>query len=1304
MLVLTIVLMLVAGTARAGRVWPVASADALRGAVRGADAGDAIELETGDYTLDLPLVLGRPLTVRSRDRQARAVLRSASPDGLLFVVTSSQVVLADLIVGAQTSGISDERSLDIYVGAGTQVEPTANDHYNADPQRRRGAPLPSREEIAVARSFQIENLVALRKRAEQAVDLRALHDVVLRNVDFSASRAAANVAFARGAYASVRIEQCVFGRTGAAHINALVAVAEARFAGLVVQRNTFAGDAHIVLAMPELALDGAIGLNYWPAALARAGAHSPPIYIGGARHVPTTYCLEASCTELAPVIDASARSRAFATLNAAAEAGVRHILITDDTELTVPALITESGTVIEGARNDQRAPLLTIRSGAALVSLGGALAGVRNVRLALIGPETAAVVYTDGVAQRLVGTLSFIEPLLVAAGATGDAESVESVVLFDGISVLGDDSASQVALVLNDAGVRVELEDSVVAQVGIGALVHRGALALLDTTVFGARRAAVLLETSTRTAGLRVSSSSFIGCETALETSGAGGIASLRELYVSCSQFLFNAQRDPLVARDCAARPTLCAAALRYNTIISEQADDARLATTAGTALRRLLRQGSNHLENGRTRTDYVYYGGLAHMRFEDDQGRFESVGAVLAAGAEPAAFVLASYAPVVDACFGIDALGGSAAAVSDVLEVRTDSLLHTDAALSVRFRSKDRSLITTPCSIYTVARLGTEATEWALVPTAPLRPEHSSWVLDATLGVQPGADHHAHRVVVVAKGTPPQARDDAVASGIAVSTVPPRVVAKRLCVVCGDAALPARLLDQFCDGSTENVRTTFDAAYDELGFGRGTGAPRAQTAALYLYGQCSTARCTVLLDHNEQLEGTSSSERATLRTMATECTEQSAFVDFLPRASAQSALHNLVIEQAPGIDCAVGVQPSTTSTGPIVAFNTLGGALCIDGRSGGLYVNNDIGATGVAVYVGGLFAARSLAPVVLEANVLTRGNVVIDGGASAAAQPVTLERLVFGATDRGVRVHGSALAVSITNCKNIGLVNALDADASVLVIASGNEWGHAPSIALRGQSLVTGGSFSGAAFELSELARLADAHLDADSIIRCKSAQSAVTLRDVVLVDIGRTLDCFQPFPACDSFELATAGIDLLQSTIRDASGRLLLQVTSAQQLADESAYWTRAGERARCAGGAVIRTADQCGCPGTVLAEPAGPHHGDRAIGDAPGHNQHVLSNSTETVDDDDDSDVDRRSVIAWVLAVAGAVVLLCAVGICVFAARSSSADDGEQTQVQSTGQMQMHDSDSDDEDDALKLTQTGTRTMTVRQRRPY
>jgi hypothetical protein len=1204
MLVPLLLGILLTTAASGARVWPVQNAAGLSDAVQRAESGDTIELDSGDYAVAQPLVLKRALTVRSRNRLARAVLRSASPDGLVFVIAASDVVLSDVIVGAQTTGISDERSIDVYVGAGTQLEPFGEKQYgvlseSGGDRRRSTTSVASRAEIAVARAFQIENSAALQKRAAQTEDLQALHSIVVKNVDFSASRSAANLAFGRGAYASVRIEQCVFGRRGAAHINALVGVAEARFSGLLVQRNTFAGSSHILLGVDEVATREAIGANYWPDALASPHGHSPPVYIGGSQHVPTIYCLDALCVNLAPVVDADTPTKAYTSIGDAVAARVRRILITDDIEISAPVFIVHADTIIEGAQSANKAPLITIKSDGALVSVGSALLGLRNVRFALAGSRAAALVYTDGIAQKLTAA-PFAEPLL--GQQLPSAPTSNAVVLLDGISVLGDSSVGQVALIINAVGLRVELEDCVVVQTEIGAVVHRGALVMLDTTVFGAARSGVLVETSTRAAGLRVSSSSFIGCGTAIETGGTAGIAALQELYVSCSQFLFNVQRDPLVARECVARPTLCSAALRYNSIISDQSEDAAAQTTAGAALRHLLRQGSNHFEGARVRSDYVYYGTPTHMRFKDDQGRFESVTAQLL-GSVPAAFVLASYAPVVDACFAVDFVGSSASVVSDVFEVRSDNLLHSNSdAIAVQFRTSKHEFAKTPLFIYTVAHLGTDNVVWTLIGNSRLRPDSTSFVIDATLGSQDASrDKHAHRIVVVALGTPSDVRQESVEQGVASSTIAPRVIAKRLCVVCGEGELPARHLDRFCDGSTGNVRRSFDAAYKELEFGRGSGAPRRAAASIYVYGVCATEQCTVRLDQNENIEGTSSSERGTLYSTATECGDKaSAFIDFLPRASAQASLRNMLIRQTSGIDCAIGVQPSPAAPGPIIVYNTISGALCIDSRSGGLYANNDIAAHDTAIYVGGKFgqAGRETAPIILEANVLGDGSIVIDGGDSVAPQPVVVERTKFATRNDGVRLFGNALKVTVSGCKNIGVLET-QADSDIALSASNNEWSVGVRVTLQSQSVLTGGVFTGATIKLAGTTRLVDARIDGDSSVAVDGS-GAVVLRNVTFTNIANSLQCEQTFASCSAFELAVTGIDLSQSTVfAPSSDSQVLKAKSRTAADDASAYWTLQGAAARCSSGTVTRNKDYCGCEKSAEVK-AAPHLSHRASGD--------------------------------------------------------------------------------------------------------
>jgi hypothetical protein len=427
-------------------------------------------------------------------------------------------------------------------------------------------------------------------------------------------------------------------------------------------------------------------------------------------------------------------------------------------------------------------------------------------------------------------------------------------------------------------------------------------------------------------------------------------------------------------------------------------------------------------------------------------------------------------------------------------------------------------------------------------------------------------------------------------------------------------------------------------------------------------------------------------------------------------------------VTHAPGTECAVGVQPSGSAAGPVVAFSTINGALCVDGRSGGLYVNNDMAAPGgsIAVYIGGQFASRSRAPIVFEANVVASGSIVVDGGGSTGVQPVNLERVVFAAGG-GITVHGSALALTIASCKHVAKLDALGADASVVVLANENEWAPQASIALRGQSLLAGANLTGVAVQLADAARLSNVRFDQDSVLTIDAAATSVLI-NVHFATIGRALRAAQPLAACGKFELAVAGIDLAKSTIFDAAGLRILAPANVRALVtDASAYWLPSGELAHCpAGAAVVRSESQCGCPGNLHAPPhianrvepvtkaparasvakeqpsAGADKADAAekeLDAAPIKEQPAVAESPpveeeeEDVADGDSDDNLSNAVLWWVLGSVGALVLLCGIGICVFAACSSERAAAPKEAAQTRVSVRQADEDNnDDEDDSF------------------
>ena len=998
------------------KVWSVANAETLRDVLATAAAGDVVELESGEYEFSAlarganadraPLRLNRPLTLRSRDAHSRAVLRNGG-FGVLIEITSSSVTLADLIIGEQVGGVADERAIDLYIGAGTQTEPAgAAAHYHAAPaaSAARDSPLASRSEFAAARSAQTHRSApqTLEKRAIDAVrngDMRALHSVRVSNVDFSASRAGTNVGVARGSYADLRIERCALGRNALS--NALVAVGDAQFVDLAVHHNVLADGAHVLIGSPTVR-GAALGNNYW------RGDGAPQLHIGGTALEPTTYCLDVECARVGPIVDGDAPERAYPTLAAATNAGVRRILLTADTTLDEPVIVLTSATTIEGATSDRGAPLLTVRAGAAIVSHRGALSGVRNVRVRLVGNSAAAFVFTDGAAQsgaQLPSGAQSFATLLTAMEYDAAPPSAEGdLVYFDGVSVLGDgESAAQTAVLLSAPTVRVELEDSVLVQVAHGAIVHRGALALVDSTFFGAHKAAVSLSGATHQAALRAAGATFVGCARAIDVSGS--VSALQELYVSCSQFLFNGAAEPLQAHECATKPTLCAKALRYNTIVSDHSAGASSGALAHS--HRLLAQGNNHIEFDRERQSYVYFGDVTHFSLHDDQGRLSWASGALHDAGEAHAWLLASYAPMRAECFAVDGVSAEAAIVSDVLEVRSDALLHAAAAsLALRFRvaASDTELDRGALAVYAAAHLGA-STRWERQVTHMRAAQGGETTLESSVRPHASNERHAHRFAVLATQALPERVADALASGAALANAGERPLARVVCVACGGAQVAAHVVDEQCGGSSANVHNEFDEAYAALGLGRRSGAPRSDGVALLVIGECVTKQATVVLDHNENLLGLSTGERGALRRADAALHDGKPLIEFSARASPQSSLRYVIVAG----DVLVGKPSTAARLGPTIAYSSIGGALRVEQRAGGRYIGNDIGGDGSsAIHIVLGDAATSEHAVVIEANALASGGatVVVSG---EYAHAVHIDRNSFArGSGAGVQVQGS--------------------------------------------------------------------------------------------------------------------------------------------------------------------------------------------------------------------------------------------------------------------------------------------------------
>ena len=1223
-------------TAAARREWPIDSAGTLVDVLGKASAGDSLVLEPGEYILSSAspnqpaLHIDRPLTLRSRDPERRAVLRADNVE-VLLAVTSGEVELRDLVVGAQFGHlVDDEHSIDIYFAAGTAALPAGGTGYQRTGSGAQRVLL-SRGEILAARALQSRG-----KAVDDASFGRALAELRVSNVDFSHSRSHTNVAFARGAYADVRVEQCSFGAHGA---NAIVGVRSARFVDLRIERNSFPAGSHVLLDSPTVAQEAVLGLNHWQSgdSVVRVARQK--------QSASAVYCLDRGCTQLAPIVDGADPTRAFGSLGDALAAGVTRIVLTADVEESgVVRIESKSGVTIDGSSETFDAQL-TLRNGARIESVDRALVGVRALRVSLQGASTTA--------------FSFVS----SSGGGG----AERLALFERVSFVGDGvSDEQRAVQIDDASVRVELLDCILLQLSRGVHVERGALTSVDSTYFGMSDAGIFAETSTHAAALRVSGSTFIGCGAAIELSARGSSSALRELSVTCSTFLFNEQRTPIVAHDCAQKPTLCAAALRFNTIVSDH--ESRVPRIAA-ADARLYHYGANHVEHGRDRHSYIYYGPPAHFSLSDTQGRLSWASGALSLALEGVhtSYVLASYAPLRAECL---ALGNeappAAAVVSDVLQVHSDTLQHarSSTALGVRYRVDGTDSIP-PLAVFGVARVGSLSVGWRRQRVV----RESSTVADSTTLSATLSASDAARSVVVALELFPDSAQRALTQGAAlVADSPLGATHKRLCVACGkDAFLPARLLDERCGGNSDNVVASLDDAFEKLG-ARGTGAPRSESLVLFVYGECALERhCTLELDQHEHLEGLSSVERASIVRRTVGCATDAPLVSFTARATDASIRYATLQSIGDATEaCSVRVAASehVNAATPTVSFNTLANALCVKKRGGGgRLINNDIGGA-LLVAGGGDF--------LLEAN-RVGGNVELSGSGGN----VRMVRNEFVGSGFGVL---STSAASINAIANRNLARFIVSHAGVRSFATDNTFVNGAQISI-GDNMQLGNSGEAttlhkARIDATGTARLLNWHIDESSTLHV-DRDASVVLRNVQFDNVGASLD---DAADCETLEFTLSGVDVARSRMTVGETQIF---TSLQRTAitedPKHTYWRRSdGAVARCSE-ELSRRGAVCACPAASPAVARAPsaiaaivHDADaREIGaqglfddddDSDSESSLVDDDDTSSLgdvvldDDDDDIDVRNGDTLAIVLGIVGGIFALCILIGCCLAFRNT------------------------------------------------
>ena len=1291
-----LLLALEANGASARTIWSVSGPATLIEASERYLAGDVIELEPGDYLLrskvaGAPVLLfERPVVVRSRDPSQRAVLRGYGASVLLAAV-SSGVELRDLIVGRQASG-ADSRAIDLFVAAGTQTQPT-------NKLQAYGVGVADlaveHDKLDAALDDGSTNDGSLLLKQDERQQLRAIGGLVIDNVDFSRSLAGTNVAFGAGAYAGVSIERSWF----AADVAAIVATRTARFDGatLAVHRNVFARGARVAFggqSAADVSL-AALGRNRWL-------DETPSLRFGASAVAPDTLCLDLECSQFGPIVDADAPERAFGTLGDAVASGVERIRITGRVVIDSHVELSgKSGAVtIDGgetcSEQGAAAPLLVVRGPLGAIGSSGALAGARNLRVQLEGAGARAFVFEGGAAE-------------------------SSVVLFDGVSVVGDDSGAQVAFDVSAAAAQLELRDTLVVAAARGVSLQSGSVSLVDTTFVGSSDAAVAVAAEVRgETALRVAGSTFVASAVGIRLGERGGAALMRELRVECSSFLFNAQLAPVVSHECVGRPTLCSAGVRHNTVISATGDQ-----TGAEA--RALRQGANHIELGREFEQYVYAGEPRHFSLRDDQGRLSwASGALLEQSAAAAEFLVATYAPLRSECLAagesVDVGSAEAAVVSDVLELRADSLLHQCGGVGVRFRIADAETLPTSAdlAVYGVAGVGTSRVAWERAATAETLDQSGAVVLEATLRTNDAAQRHQHRIVVVSHALLPEAVAEALDSGAALvgDAVLNRAAGRSLCVACGGVAVPGNALDRLCGGSTANVRQSLEAAYDELGFGAQSGAPRQEPASIVVFGRCEMAldRCTIKLDQNEHIEG-GDSDATIVRQEAASCNGEPLLL-FRERASKSSVRGVTLLGHKVGYGgvCAVEVARSTAQLGPTVTQCSIDGGVCINARSGGKYINNEVRGSFFVEPIDET-QVKMQAPVLIEANLISNGCVAVtakrasfldddddgagveEGGGEKSAPKIgeiritrnTFRRLkarggyadigvekgvptgvvvLLGTSDTtAVHVVGnrdlSELVLDAIGAKIAATQNTFALEGAHIVLNSkgsaidgGN--GQAPqALPDTEQTIVLVSSGELRNVRIGKLARLFTAARE----LRDPIPANAV-LTNVEFVDFVASVNVDRRNFACKGIELDVSGIDLQKSTVYDVSGSERHQLFTPFEVAlfsqvDASTgqtFWSAAAKQLRrCT---VQREPGWCGC--APIGGATGADSSRPAVAVAQGNvawsGKSQADNAAGVVRAESDSSSGNTLFI--VLGVGGGLLLICVlIAICLAISRRSA-----------------------------------------------
>jgi len=1181
----------------AARRVSIASVAELRGAVERAEPDDVLELAApGEYVLDAPLVLDVPrVELRSAAGGARAVLRAAGSDvGVLLDVRANDVALRDLVVGR---GVGDgARRIDVLVDAGTYDAAAAGDAYGGDGAARKRS-LGSL--VALARASASPSAAASAPAAASAN--RALRNFALHNVDFSASRAAVNLAFAAGAYVGASVDACVFAAHAASA--ALAAAPTARFADWrALRRNVFDAAPLRAAAITD---NGAalLARNYWTPAAPRRWAD--------------TYCADRSCALLAPVADgARPAERAYASVAAALAANVGHVLVTaPDAPLGGNVTVTRAGTVLEGRVGGCSRPTIAVDGGATLTSEGGALAAVRDVRFRLHAGAGTALAYAAG-------------------GAAADVELARVAFVGDGAT------DAHCALNVSAPHVRVAVRDSLFAALATGVALGGGALTVADSTFVGHSAAAIAVRGSGAATGLSVAGSLFVGApHGALVYAPTVQAARLAEFYVGCTRFVDAPLRAPA---DCSGA---CAGALAHNTLV-ERVDHERTLPRG-----RALARGANHVERvagSRGIDEFVRValgarGGAHWFSLADHQGRLAAVRAAVT-GLDDGAFVLASYVPMRAECFdgSLPADAGAAPrVVSNVWELATDAPREC-VAVELQFAIANVTATAhdaADLSVRSPVRIDAASeTQWA--PSAA--DTHAVLRRDGALVRAAAARGALARAAVLAARANAQERAVALTSGSTSGVLAVPRAERQLCVACDGAALPAHALDERCGGDSAAVFADFDAALAAAAGARADG----HSVSLLVYGDaCATEQCTLELGDDADalltIEGLSAAERGGVRRPAAcAATHPGA------RAGAGVTLRYLTLApQAAGGAASAVPRCALEARGALrVAFSALAGGVCVaDGTAGevALFGNDIEPARDEPALVVGV-GARVLG----EGNTLGGGGALVRGAArldSNAVRAGALRVLGAGAELRATANHFDARDAAGAVC--------LSARNGAVLAAVDNELGAHCELEVRAADRVR--IVGGAARQWLDV-RLSvvdsrDVRVSQATLLGRNSAigvldgaASSVVLHDVALDLAHTTLADALVGGASARSECAAAHEAALGGFAIDES--LLVHASTAVRLLPRGAPKAR-GSFIDPVSGAVLRCADVPDAPYCACTEPR-----TVVVAAAAARPKPVAARVTATADGEPSTAL--RLLPLWI---ALGILLLCAVGGCIFYATS-------------------------------------------------